>query len=79
MLNHFQSFSHLSKEVVPAMKPHLPQPFRALLSNHSATSLCSKTALDLRDPGYLCSCEFTWIREKDPLVPPNSCSTVMAV
>ena len=28
---------------------------------------------------YLCSCEFIRIREKEPLVPPSSCSTVPAV
>jgi hypothetical protein len=74
----FQHFHTYLRGVVPAIKPHLSHHFRGLLSNHSATSLCSKTALDLRDPYYLCSCEFIRIRE-EPLIPPDSCSTVPTV
>jgi hypothetical protein len=64
MLSYLQPFHTYLRGVVPAIKPHLPDLYRDhLLSNHSATSLCSKTALDL------CSCEFIWIYEKEPLVP----------
>ena len=42
-------FSHLAKGVVPAIKTHLPHPLGNLLSNHSATSLCSKTAREIRE------------------------------
>jgi hypothetical protein len=79
MFSYFQHFSHLSKGAVPAIKLHLPIVLGAFCQTISATSLCSKTALDLRDPYYLCSCEFIWIREKEPLVPSDSCSTVPVV
>jgi hypothetical protein len=51
------------------------------LSNHSATNLCMKTALDLRDHYSIFSCELIQICKKNPMVPslPNLCSMVLAV
>src|SRR3954466_10649560 len=41
--------------------------------------LCSQDCLRSERSCYLCSCEFIRIHEKEPLVPPTSCSTVSDV
>lgn len=76
ILKHFHTYL---RGIVYAIKPHLPRSFRNLLSNYSATSLSNKTRRDPRDPYYICSCEFIRIREKEPMVPTKSCSTVPTV
>ena len=76
---YFESFSHLAKGVVPAIKPHLPNFLGAFVKPFSYKLLQPDCLRDLRDPCYLCSCEFIRIHEKEPLVPPSSCSTVPAV
>ena len=42
-------FSHLANGGCPCYKTPSPHPLENLLSNHSATSLCSKTAREIRE------------------------------
>jgi hypothetical protein len=65
--------TRLSKLFVRVVKPYRAHPLVSLLSNCSSTILCSKTA---GNPFYFYSCEYTHIREKRALIPPNSCSTI---
>ena len=73
-------FSHLAKGVVPAIKPHLPHSLKKTFCQTIQLQAYAARLLERPERScYLCSCEFIRIREKEPLVPPSSCSTVPAV
>ena len=65
---------------VPSIKPHLLHPLEKTFCQTIQLQAYAARLLERSERScYLCSCEFIRIREKEPLIPPSSCSMVPTI